>query len=380
MRYSRFNMLLVCLGLMWWLPGQVHAQTADLSIAAGSIHFSESTLYAGETVRVYATIRNHGELDSVAQVIFYQSNIVIGTTQPISVLANGGSDDVFVDYTLPSGAFNLRAVIQGAEPADSNPNNDVAITPLFRTISDADRDGVEDADDNCRDDSNSDQADFDGDGKGDSCDSDKDNDGVANGQDAYPEDARKSRLEPPAPAVVVALPQPTVTVPSSASTAQPVLVEQAVAMPIVLGEQASSVAAAANDATPAVGLDVPTLETQPLPSLQAQFTHQQIGWRTYEFRALPPLGGLAYTYAWSFGDGATSVQPTLTHTFPKAGSYTVTLAMVGPDNTVMNDSDVLRVSFFHLRNPFVLLFLVGLVAILIGLMVFLVRLRKGEEV
>jgi hypothetical protein len=377
-RFGR-HICMTAIGLAVWLPGLAQAQTADLSLSAGSIRFSEATLYAGETVRVYATIRNQGELDSIAQVIFYQSNTVIGTTQPVSVLANGGADDVFVDYTLPQGAFNIRAVIQGADPADSNPNNDVAITPLFRTVWDDDRDGRENPDDNCPDDVNADQNDIDGDNKGDVCDTDIDNDGVVNTRDVFPEDPRKSELEVQPPAVVVVAPpapRPEIVIATS-----PAPTETSVTTTNSQTENTEDTALAlpVEEAGLAPEVNPDSMEVvSTLP--EVQFTHHLLNWRTYEFKALPPLGGQDYAFAWSFGDGATSVQPTLTHTFPKSGKYTVTLAMVGPDNTIINDSQVIEVSFFHLHNPIVLLFIISLTAILGGLLVFIVRLRNGEEI
>ena len=57
---------------------------------------------------------------------------------------------------------------------------------------DTDGDGVYDVEDNCPTVANSDQADFDGDGQGDICDPDDDNDGVADGDDAFPFDPSES--------------------------------------------------------------------------------------------------------------------------------------------------------------------------------------------
>ncbi len=59
--------------------------------------------------------------------------------------------------------------------------------------SDADADGVGDNTDNCPSVENADQADLDGDDIGDVCDDDRDGDGVANGDDAFPDDGTESR-------------------------------------------------------------------------------------------------------------------------------------------------------------------------------------------
>ncbi len=161
-----------------FLPGVLHAATADLSITQSQITFSKSTLYENDVVRIYARVRNLGETDMTATVFFYQGSELIGSAQPISLQASGAPEEVFIDYTVPSGSFNIRAVIQGAAPADENASNDEATTPLYTSVEDADRDGVSDDADNCPSDSNADQLDTDGDGAGNACDSDDDDDDV----------------------------------------------------------------------------------------------------------------------------------------------------------------------------------------------------------
>ena len=108
---------------------------------------------------------------------------------------------MFIDYTVPSGSFNIRAIIQGATPADENASNDEATTPLYTSVEDADRDGVLDDVDNCPSDSNADQLDTDGDGAGNVCDGDDDGDEVSdttevtNGTDPVVVDEVKSEKE-----------------------------------------------------------------------------------------------------------------------------------------------------------------------------------------
>lgn len=381
--------LLLCLGLGGLSPLFAQASAVDLSIAASSIKFSETTLYSGETVRIYATIKNSGDTDSTAQVFFYQSDYLIGKSQPVSVLAGGGSDDVFVDYKLPTGSFNIRAVIQGANPVDGNAANDTAITPLFKTVSDDDRDGVLNENDNCVEDANADQADLDADGRGDVCDSDLDNDGVSNGDDDYPRDASKSKDAPPpvvieTPKVTPKVEVPIVTVPVPTPVVQPVVTTStsgAEPVPEVMGVQDTQLEDQAVIDGEQVAFDLSGLGYGgPVASPAARFTVEQKNWHTYEFVAVPPLGGGDYTFAWDFGDGATSVQSNITHTFSTSGSYTVTLATVAADGTVTSDTQKLSVSFFHLANPLLLLTLGALGMILIGLLTLIFRLRKGEEV
>ena len=115
-------------------------------------------------------------------------------------------------------------------------------------------------------------------------------------------------------------------------------------------------------------------------SAGAGFSYSQINWRTYEFTTEPELGVADPTYAWDFGDGSTSVQPTVTHKYLSTGRYTVTLATLGSDGAIKTDTQELTISFFHLSNPWLLLTLGVLLIILIGLVVLILRLRRGEEV
>lgn len=351
-------------------PASLLAATADLGISASNIRFSEDTLYAGETVRLYATVRNYGEVDIEAKVIFYQGAVLIGSSQTVSVLADGGSDDVYVDYRVPQGTFNIRGVIQGQDPDDENAANDEAITGLFTSISDDDRDGVGNDEDNCVDESNADQADSDGDDAGDACDDDRDGDGVKNSKDAYPDDASKS-----ADPVVV--------------SEEPVVVEEPVVAPEPIAVPASTsiqtVAAAVEDEPVVTAVQTPeenpgifgfgTLSISPY----AQFSYRRIDWRTYEFTALPSEGEGEVTYGWDFGDGATSVQQTLVHAFPDAGQYVVTLAVVDEAGNMVSDAETFDISFFHLHNPWIQATLAVLFFVLLGLVWFLVRLKESKE-
>lgn len=351
-------------------PATLFAATADLGISASNIRFSEDTLYAGETVRLYATVRNYGDTDVEAKVIFYQGAVLIGSSQTVSVLADGGSDDVYVDYRVPSGTFNIRGVIQGQDPDDENSANDEAITGLFTSINDDDRDGVENDEDNCVDESNADQVDSDGDDTGDVCDDDRDGDGVKNSKDAYPDDASKSA-------------DPVVVSEEPAVVEEPVAAPEPVAVPASTSIQ--TVAAAVENEPVVTTVQTPeenpgifgfgTLSISPY----AQFSYRRIDWRTYEFTALPSEGEGEVTYGWDFGDGATSVQQTLVHAFPDAGQYVVTLAVVDEAGNMVSDAETFDISFFHLHNPWIQATLAVLFFVLLGLVWFLVRLKESKE-
>jgi hypothetical protein len=368
-------------GLMIVLPLRAHASTVDLSLDDNSISFSESTLYAGDSIRIYARVRNIGDTDVSASVLFYQGGMLIGASQPVSTRVGGNPDDVYVDFTVPTGSFNIRAVIQGSSPQDVNPANDAAQTPLYTPIVDADRDGVLDDGDNCVSDSNADQLDTDRDGKGNVCDSDDDGDGVADSSDRYPLDASKSKDAP----VVIAAPVVAAPVTSTAPVAATTTTSSAESSASVSGSSSSAVASSASNTkttdTSAPVVTVVSATSKLTTSPLARFTWKQIDWRTYEFTlADQPTDGVRFS--WDFGDGATSVQPQITHAFSGPGSYTVTLAIVDDAGSTLSDAQAFDVTFFHLDNPQV----VGIMVLLIiALFIFgfaFIKLRssKNEDV
>lgn len=366
------------LGLMVGLPLRVQASTVDLSLDDNSISFSESTLYAGDSIRIYAKVRNVGDADVSAYVLFYQGGMLVGASQPVSTRAGGNPDDVYVDFTVPTGSFNIRAVIQGSSPQDVNPANDAAQTPLYTPIVDADRDGVLNDSDNCVNESNADQLDMDKDGEGDVCDRDDDGDGVADSSDQYPLDAAKSKDAP----VVIAAPVVAAPVTTAAPAIAPASSAPATSAPLSSSGQTPTTSAATAEATDATtpGVTVSSAMSKLTTSPLARFTWKQIDWRTYEFTlAEQPTDGVRFS--WDFGDGATSVQPQITHAFSGPGSYTVTLAIVDGAGNTLSDAQTFDVTFFHLDNPQV----VGIMALLIfALFVFgfaFIKLRsnKAEE-
>ena len=126
--------------------------------------------------------------------------------EPIPAFAD--VDDVVAEVTvdpatlkIPGTEINVSDVegVMVSEKEDtgsgtdtSGLSNDSADPAPAETAPDSDDDGLDDAGDNCPVDANADQADFDGDGVGDACDGDRDGDGVANGDDAFPDDPSES--------------------------------------------------------------------------------------------------------------------------------------------------------------------------------------------
>lgn len=378
------------------------AAGTDLSIVAGDISFSKNPLVAGDRVRLYAAIKNPGTEDVSGYVSFFQGSTPVGDSQVISVRAGGTPEEVYVDFTVPSGAFNIRAEIRATDPADQQPSNNVAITNLFTPIMDDDRDGIANELDNCPSAKNANQADADRDGMGDSCDPDDDNDGLSDDvetelgtdrtkkdtdsdgvndpDDAYPLDGTKTKEPPPAPAPVQT-PKPT------PSTSAPKPTAAVTAVPSALPTPTSS-APLPGDA-PSDQVEVTDLveETSLLYAGEispgAVFSYSRVAWNQFHFEVLAPLRE-GERLEWDFGDGATSGLRAVDHIYRASGSYTVEVRRVAADGTVSEDHADVDVPFFTLNNRLVLAAIgVLLLALLAGgLAAFRLRgthLKKREE-
>jgi hypothetical protein len=347
-----------------WRPA--HASTADLGIDAGGISFSDD-LIAGSEVRVYAQVTNVGDQDVSGYVSFFQGSVPIGDSQVISVRAGGLPEEVYVDFLVPSGSFNIRAEIRGTDPQDGNQDNDAAITKLFTPVLDDDRDSVENDEDNCRSKANADQKDSDGDGAGDACDEDDDNDsmtdeverelgtdptkadsdgdGVADAKDAYPTDTTRTIVEKEAVVPVVSLqtlednPDIQTTTPSSSS------IEEGNSAGIETGEEseAGEIAVQSSDE-----LEPSDLTLSP----NAVFTYSRKSWNSFEFKSVMPETD-GNQYQWDFGDGVTSSRSSVEHTYSRPGEYQVSFRVADSSGGVSSDSTIVRVPFWTFQNRMV---------------------------
>ena len=212
--------LLVVWGLAFLFSLDSLAKT-DLSIAVTDITFSKEEPLEGDKVRVFARVFNLGDTDVLGFVVFLNNGKEMADPQPISLKVNT-YDDVFIDWQVESGTFDIEAKIVSTNLKDENSENDRALKKDFFVDIDTDRDGIgntKDSDDDndglsdkeeiilgtdsLKSDTDGDKVDdsvdpfpldpketkdSDKDGVGDNADEDDDNDGVLDEEDDFPLD------------------------------------------------------------------------------------------------------------------------------------------------------------------------------------------------
>lgn len=373
--------------VLFFIAPTVAFARADLELRSSLTRFSTDTFLVGEQVRVYATIRNVGDVDTTGYVAFYYADSLLGKSQIVTVVEDGNDEEVWMDFTVPSDPFNLYIQIESTSPEDENPSNNNYLTPLYTPIYDQDGDGVEDESDNCPSDTNVSQVDVDGDGLGDACDDDDDNDGidddveeelgtdsqdadtdgdgVDDAQDAFPTDASRTQEE----VVVEEVEEPVVEVLESediSSDEEDVASEDADAA----GDSDTS-----EDIEESVSVDTPLIERASGSVLNvspdSSFVYVRRDWKTYEFEALTPEGSYE-SLQWNFGDGTSSVQRTISHSFLKPGRYDVTLTVTDAQGNQIADTQEIDISLFHLSNPMIQIIL-GILLILLILSTMALR-------
>ncbi len=358
------------------IPSLVFASIADLSVRAQDIRFSTDTLIAGDVIRIYATVKNVGDVDMSGHVGFYVGSELIGSSQIVTLVAGGEDEEAWIDFTVPSGSFNIRIDLKGTDPQDENSVNNTALSPLYTSIEDQDDDGIEDDLDNCIDISNSNQKDTDSDRIGDVCDTDddddglsddfendlgtdsentdSDNDGIDDAQDYYPNDSSRQEEE----AVQEAISEIAEIFSNDDENA--IAVDEDIEIEV--------------DET----LLARTSGSQLNISSNAAFIYVRDGWKTYEFEALAVDG--SYTaLAWDFGDGTSSAQKTAVHEFRSAGNYIIRLSEIDNEGNILSDHQEIEISFFHLKNPLVRLVVGALLILLITAILLILRGKNANN-
>ncbi len=366
------------------IPSFASATTADLGFRnQEAIFFSKETLVAGDTIRIYATITNFGDVDVSGYVAFNQGTIPIGDSQVISVRANGAEDEIYVDFVVPDSSFNIRAEIKGTDPEDNNTENDIVISGLFTPVHDDDNDGIENDEDNCPNTTNANQRDSDEDGIGDACDEDDDNDSLNDdvedelGTDPLNRDSDGDGVEdaddyaPTDSSITVTPPTPTPTSAVVSSSPQEASGEDETESQtsVVVTPTEEEISANTNNGAEKTGLQV---------SPKAIFSYEQTEWNTFFFRA-KGYDGVGYRYDWDFGDGVSSSRSEIEHTFRTFGDYNVSLTVTDPDGMVSQDTASVSISFFNLENPFLKILLGGLFVLFLISLAFLAQSLKKRD-
>lgn len=321
-------------GLGFFLvPFVASAASVDVGFTGGTqdIFFSGSSLVAGNPVRIYAQVHNFGDVDVFAQVVFYQGGGLIGEAQPVSIRAKGLSDEVYVDWVIPQGSFNVRVEVKAQNPADQNPSNDVALTSLIS-----------------------------------------------------PEPPPPP---PPPPASTAGL---AASVSGGGKVASPPVTKAAVekksGAATVAGQKVSSALApplaptVKGERTPeATTIAVDDVEEVAVNDLlKVNIDVREQAWNTFLFSADANRID-ATSYEWSFGDGKTARGQEVTHRYRFAGRYVVSVVAIAPSGERAQEKVTLDISFWHLSNWQLLLllaFLFGFIALLLAV----TRRTKGEEV
>lgn len=97
-------------------------------------------------MRVFARVFNIGDVDVYGFVIFSINDQEIAEPQPISVKVNT-YDDVYIDWLVAEGSYDIEAKIVATNPQDESSINDLAVKENFFVDLDTDGDGIGDSQD-----------------------------------------------------------------------------------------------------------------------------------------------------------------------------------------------------------------------------------------
>ena len=353
--------------LFWFLfPAATFGQAEleyDLALRPSEFSLSKdvNNLIAGEKVRLYTYAENRGTKDASGYVVFTRGTQLLGQAE-ISLTAKGVKDEIYIDFEVPMGNFNILAKIMSVTPRDDNPDNNAALTQMFEGQKDTDGDGLGDKID--PDDDNDGVSDANEASLGtDSLKADTDGDGVSDALDEFPLDPLKSKKELPKPPVP---PKADVKPP-----APPVVAAPATAKPVAkaVPEKKPSLIAnllGKNDETPKAEL-VQDFYASPAIELlkQVKINVLQVNWNTYNFSFTtnsPDVDVSKLDYAWSFSDG-TEVKANGEHRFSGTGQYFVSLKVKGPWENYLFDSVTVNVAFWSVFNYWLWLIVLALLAV-----------------
>ncbi len=123
-------------------PAAKAAAIKNAGFIQSSIWFSKEPFFAGENIRIYSLIFNSRQEDFRGKAVFYDNNKILGES-PFSVLGNGGSETVWIDWIPGAGQHKVSASITEAtlsspgKPAESVIVEDGQTSSLETTVAEA---------------------------------------------------------------------------------------------------------------------------------------------------------------------------------------------------------------------------------------------------
>ncbi len=190
-KMKKINLIILGIGIFALLSFQSVSAKIDLSIGVSDVVFSKAEPIEGEKIRIFARVFNLGDKDVYGQVLFLNDSEELAEPQPISIRANT-YDDVFIDWIVAQGTYEIEVKIVETSPKDENIENDSVIKQNFFVDIDTDKDGTGDVYD----------LDDDNDGLFDDTEiiwgtnpliADTDGDGVIDGEDVFPLDSNEAK-------------------------------------------------------------------------------------------------------------------------------------------------------------------------------------------
>lgn len=151
-------------------PLSAQAADYDILIPANGVTVDHSPVMLGQTVKIYVTVNNVGNIDTEGTAIFMDDGANVGM-KAISARANGKAEETWQSWKPTTVGNHIIKVklVPDANIFDPTPANNEAQITVF-----VDKD-------------------TDGDGIGDSVDPDIDGDGVLNSQDQFPTNPNMSK-------------------------------------------------------------------------------------------------------------------------------------------------------------------------------------------
>jgi LPXTG-motif cell wall-anchored protein len=157
--YLKNIISVACLAFVFLFLSGFALASSDLSISNADLTFSKDKIFDGDSVRIYARVLNSGDMDVTGSVVFTLNGKQLGAAQPVSLKVNT-YDDVFVDWQVTAGNYDITAKILNTLPVDEIAENNQTEKKDFFIDKDTDNDDI-----------------------GDSIDDDIDNDGLTNKQE-----------------------------------------------------------------------------------------------------------------------------------------------------------------------------------------------------